>query len=103
MVHSENICENESRIISLETKMEYKEEKMENLLQDNKEIRKDLQKLTIAVTELSNTLKIHEEDSRRINELENELIKMKASMNTLKYLVPIAFTVINICIQLFLK
>lgn len=93
------ICTNEKRIITLEQQVQSKDEKIEELLQDNKEIKKDLNKLTIAVTELANTLKIREEDSQKLENVENELIQMKAGMQTLKYILPIIFTIVTILIS----
>lgn len=97
--HTKEICEQESRIINLETKLEYKDEKIDELIQDNKEIKKDINDLTIAVTELSNTLKIREEDSQKLDKVENELIEVKATIRTLKYILPILFTVVTILIS----
>lgn len=93
------ICTNEKRIITLEQQVQSKDEKIEELLQDNKEIKKDINKLTIAVTELANTLKIREEDSQKLENVENEIIQMKAGMQTLKYILPIIFTIVTIMIS----
>lgn len=93
------ICSNESRIITLEQKVQSKDEKIEELLQDNKEIKKDINQLTVAVTELSNTLRIKEGDSQKLENVENEIIQMKAGMQTLKYILPIIFTIVTILIS----
>lgn len=93
------ICTNEKRIITLEQQIKTKDEKIEEILHDNKEIKKDLNNLTIAVTELANTLKIREEDSQKLEHVENELIQMKAGMQTLKYILPIIFTIVTILIS----
>lgn len=97
--HSKEICENESRIVTLEQKLEYQDERFESLIQDNKEIKQDINQLTIAVTELSNTLKIREDDSRKLTELENELSELRAAIRTLKYILPMIFTVITIVVS----
>ena len=89
-------CENEPRIIKLENRLDYKEEKIEQLIADNKEIRSDINKLTIAVTELSNTLKIREEDSQKLDKVENDLIDLKATVRTVKYILPLIYTFITI-------
>lgn len=94
-----NICENERRIITLEQSVVYKDEKIEELIEDNKEIKKDINELTIAVTELASTLKIREEDSQKLENVENEIIQMKAGMQTLKYILPIIFTIVTIMIS----
>lgn len=93
------ICTNEKRIITLEQQVQSKDEKIEELLQDNKEIKKDLNDLTIAVTELASTLRVREEDSQKLEHVENELIQMKAGMQTLKYILPIIFTIVTIMIS----
>ena len=93
------ICTNEKRIITLEQQVQSKDEKIEELLQDNKEIKKDINALTIAVTELASTLKIKEDDWQKIEDVENELIQMKAGMQTLKYILPIIFTIVTILIS----
>ena len=93
------ICTNEKRILTLEQQIKSKDEKIEEILHDNKEIKKDLNNLTIAVTELANTLKIREEDSQKLDAVENELIQIKAGMQTLKYILPIIFTIVTIMIS----
>lgn len=93
------ICTNEKRIITLEQQIKTKDEKIEEILHDNKEIKKDLNTLTIAVTELANTLKLREDDSQKLDDVENELIQMKAGMQTLKYILPIIFTIVTIMIS----
>ena len=93
------ICTNEKRIITLEQQVQSKDEKIEELLQDNKEIKKDINQLTIAVTELANTLKLREDDSQKLDDVENEIIQMKAGMQTLKYILPIIFTIVTIMIS----
>lgn len=93
------ICTNEKRIITLEQQIKTKDEKIEEILQDNKEIKKDLNNLTIAVTELANTLKLREDDSQKLDDVENEIIQMKAGMQTLKYILPIIFTIVTIMIS----
>lgn len=99
----QEVCTNEKRIITLEQQMEYKDQKMDEMLNDNKEIKSDLQKLTIAVTELSNTLRIREEDSRKLDKLENDLIELKTQIRTdiktLKFILPIIFTIITVIIS----
>lgn len=93
------ICTNEKRIITLEQQVQSKDERIEELLQDNKEIKKDINKLTIAVTELANTLRIREDDSQKLENVENEIIQMKAGMQTLKYILPFIFTIVTIIIS----
>ena len=93
------ICTNEKRILTLEQQIKSKDEKIEEILHDNKEIKKDLNNLTIAVTELANTLKIREEDSQKLDAVENEIIQIKAGMQTLKYILPIIFTIVTIMIS----
>lgn len=93
------ICTNEKRIITLEQQIKTKDEKIEEILHDNKEIKKDLNNLTIAVTELANTLKLREDDSQKLDDVENEIIQMKAGMQTLKYILPIIFTIVTIMIS----
>ena len=97
--HTTEVCEQEPRLITIEQKLEYKDEKIEELIQDNKEIKKDINNLTIAVTELSNTLKIREDDSHKIAELETEVHELQATIRTLKYILPMLFTVITIVVS----
>lgn len=96
-------CENETRIIQLENKMDYKEKNIEQLILDNKEIRKDINQLTISVTELTNTLRIREEDSRKIDELEKDVTSLKSSLRTSHALILIICTMLNLGIQIFMK
>lgn len=97
--HTKEICENETRIVTLEQKLEYQDEKFESLIQDNKEIKKDINDLVVAVTELSNTLKMREQDSRKLIELENEISELRAGIKTLKYILPMIFTVVTIVVS----
>ena len=96
-------CENETRIIQLENKMDYKEKNIEQLILDNKEIRKDINQLTISVTELTNTLRIREEDSRKIDELEKDVASLKSSLRTSHALILIICTMLSLGIQIFMK
>ena len=96
-------CENETRIIQLENKMDYKEKNIEQLILDNKEIRKDINQLTISVTELTNTLRIREEDSRKIDELEKDVTSLKSSLRTGHALILIICTMLTLGIQIFMK
>ena len=96
-------CENETRIIQLENKMDYKEKNIEQLILDNKEIRKDINQLTISVTELTNTLRIREEDSRKIDELEKDVASLKSSLRTSHALILIICTMLTLGIQIFMK
>ena len=100
-------CENETRIIQLENKMDYKEKNIEQLISDNKEIRKDINQLTISVTELTNTLRIREEDSRKIDELEKDVTSLKSSLKsslrTGHALILIICTMLTLGIQIFMK
>lgn len=97
--HAKEICENETRIVTLEQKLGYQDEKFESLIQDNKEIKKDINDLVVAVTELSNTLKMREQDSRKLIELENEISELRAGIKTLKYILPMIFTVVTIVVS----
>ena len=99
MMKMSEICTNEKRILTLEQQIKSKDEKIEEILHDNKEIKKDLNNLTIAVTELANTLKLREDDSQKLDDVENEIIQMKAGMQTLKYILPIIFTIVTIMIS----
>ena len=83
----------------MEANLEYKDEILEELRQDNKEIKKDINNLTIAVMELSNTLKIREDDSHKLMELETEVHELKATIRTLKYILPMLFTVITVVVS----
>ena len=96
-------CENETRIIQLENKMDYKEKNIEQLILDNKDIRKDINQLTISVTELTNTLRIREEDSRKIDELEKDVASLKSSLRTSHALILIICTMLSLGIQIFMK
>ena len=96
-------CENETRIIQLENKMDYKEKNIEQLISDNKDIRKDINQLTISVTELTNTLRIREEDSRKIDELEKDVTSLKSSLRTGHALILIICTMLTLGIQIFMK
>lgn len=105
MIHlSKNLpCENETRIIQLENKLDYKEEKIEQLITDNKDIRKDINQLTISVTELTNTLRIREEDSRKIDQLEKDVSSLQSTLRTGHALIIIICTMLSLGIQIFLK
>ena len=83
--------------------MDYKEKNIEQLILDNKEIRKDINQLTISVTELTNTLRIREEDSRKIDELEKDVASLKSSLRTSHALILIICTMLSLGIQIFMK
>ncbi len=93
-------CENEPRIIQLENRLDYKEEKIEQLIQDNKDIRKDINQLTISVTELTNTLKIREEDIRKIDQLEKDVERLQSTINTIIILLPIICSIVSLIFKI---
>ena len=96
-------CENETRIIQLENKLDYREDRIEQLIQDNKDIRKDINQLTISVTELTNTLRIREEDSRKIDELEKNVTRLESSLHTSQTLIIIICSLLTLGIQFFVN
>lgn len=96
-------CENETRIIQLENKLDYREERIEQLIQDNKDIRKDINQLTISVTELTNTLRIREEDSRKIDALEKNVARLESSLHTSQALIIIICSLLTLGIQFFVN
>ena len=98
-----NICTNEARIIKLEEKINYKDERIDQLIDDNYHIRKDINALTISVTELSNTLRIREEDTANVRKLEQDFARLESSWQTFKYIIPIICTLLSLGIQIFLK
>lgn len=79
--------------------MEYKDERIEQLIKDNYHIRSDINQLTISVTELANTLKIREEDSKKIHKLENDVARLQSSLQTLQYIIPIICTILSIGVR----
>ena len=93
-------CENEPRIIQLENRLDYKEEKIEQLIQDNRDIRKDINQLTISVTELTNTLKIREEDIRKIDQLEKDVERLQSTINTIIILLPILCSIVTLIFKI---
>lgn len=95
-------CKNEPRIIQLENRLDYKEEKIEQLIQDNKDIRKDINQLTISVTELTNTLKIREEDIRKIDQLEKDVERLQSTLNTIIILLPIICSIISLIMKIIM-
>lgn len=79
--------------------MEYKDERIEQLIKDNYHIRSDINQLTISVTELANTLKIREEDSEKVRKLESDVARLQSSLQTLQYIIPIICTILSLGVQ----
>ena len=83
--------------------MNYREESIEQLLSDNRDIRKDINQLTISVTELTNTLRIREEDSRKVNKLEKDVARLESTLHTSHVIILIVCALMTLGIQFFVN
>lgn len=100
-------CFQEARISTIETKLQNKKENINEVHEDYYHLRDKLDTISINVAELTAILraaqKKEDENDKRIEELQVELAKINSSIDTLKYLIPIACTILTFIINYFIK
>ena len=99
----EQHCIQEARITAIETKLQTKKEHLHEVDTDYYHLRDKLESISINVAELTTLMKENskkeEENDRKIDELQVEIAKLNSSMDTLKWLIPIACTILTFIVN----
>lgn len=109
-VVEEHTCINENRIVAIETRLEHKKEDIEGMHSDYSHLREKLETISVNVVELTAIMrenqKKEDENDRKIDELTKELAKatneignLQSSIDTLKYIIPIACTILTFIVN----
>lgn len=100
---TEHQCFQEARITALETKLENKKEHLEGVDSSYYHLRNKLESISINVAELTTLIKENmkkeDENDKKIDELQVEIAKLQSSIETLKWLIPIACTILTIIVN----
>lgn len=105
MTQSENecICKQEARISTIETKLANKREHLHEVDTDYSHLRDKLEQISISVAEVTTLMrenqKKEDENDRKIDELQVEIAKLQSSMDTLKWLIPLACTILTFIVN----
>ena len=98
-IKDNHYCYQEARISTIEAKLQNKKENLHEVHEDYYHLRDKLDIISINVAELTTIMKENQkkglENDRRIDELQVELAKINSSIDTLKYLIPIACTILT--------
>ena len=100
---TEHQCIQEARITAIETKLENKKEHLQEVDTDYYHLRDKLENISINVAELTTLMKEARDKERvndeKIDELQVEIAKLQSSMDTLKWLIPIACTILTFIVN----
>lgn len=96
-------CIQEARITAIETKLQSKKEHLHEVDTDYYHLRDKLESISINVAELTTLMKEQRDKERvndeKIDELQVEIAKLQSSMDTLKWLIPIACTILTFIVN----
>lgn len=107
---TEHYCIQEARITAIETKLETKKENIHEIHEDYYHLRDKLDLLNINVAELTAIIKEnqenHKENHKKVEELQMEISKanleiskLQSSISTLKYIIPIACSILTFIVN----
>ena len=99
----EQHCIQEARITAIETKLQTKKEHLHEVDTDYYHLRDKLESISINVAELTTLMKENskkeEENDRKIDELQVEIAKLNSTLDTMKWLIPIACTILTFIVN----
>ena len=100
---TEHTCIQEARITAIETKLQSKKEHLHEVDTDYYHLRDKLESISINVAELTTLMKENskkeEENDRKIDELQVEIAKLNSTLDTMKWLIPIACTILTFIVN----
>ena len=100
---TEHQCCQEARITAIETKLQTKKEHLHEVDTDYYHLRDKLESISINVAELTTLMKENskkeEENDRKIDELQVEIAKLNSTLDTMKWLIPIACTILTFIVN----
>ena len=100
---TEHQCCQEARITAIETKLQTKKEHLHEVDTDYYHLRDKLESISINVAELTTLMKENskkeEENDRKIDDLQVEIAKLNSTLDTMKWLIPIACTILTFIVN----
>lgn len=95
-IHEEKFQEHETKLEKLETRADYKEEKINQIILDNKTMDKKLDKITESIHQLQ--LQSAKDDFN----INNRVTSLESTVRTLKWVIGIVLTIVPIIITIIL-
>ncbi len=99
----DHYCIQEARLSTIETKLENKKESINEINSDYYHLRDKLEIISENVVELATLMreakKKEEDNDKKIEELQVEIAKINSSLDTLKWLIPIACTILTFIVN----
>ena len=99
----DHYCIQEARLSTIETKLENKKESINEINSDYYHLRDKLEIISENVVELTTLMreakKKEEDNDKKIEELQVEIAKINSSLDTLKWLIPIACTILTFLVN----
>lgn len=99
----DHYCIQEARLSTIETKLENKKESINEINSDYYHLRDKLEIISENVVELTTLMreakKKEEDNDKKIEELQVEIAKINSSLDTLKWLIPIACTILTFIVN----
>ena len=96
-------CKQEARLSTIETRLENKKENLHEVHDDYYHLRDKLEIISTNVVELTTLMrenqKKEEENDRKIDEMQVEIARLNSSLDTIKWLIPIACTVLTFLVN----
>jgi len=100
---TEHQCIQEARITAIETKLQNKKEHLHEVDEDFYHLRDKLESISINVAELTTLMKENskkeEENDKKIDELQVEIAKLQSTVDTFKWLLPVACTILTFIVN----
>ena len=101
--HDDHYCIQEARLSTIETKLQNKKESINEINSDYYHLRDKLEIISENVVELTTLMrearKKEEDNDKKIEELQVEIAKINSSLDTLKWLIPIACTILTFIVN----
>lgn len=98
-----HICLQEARLSAIEIKLQNKKENLNEVHEDYYHLRDKLEIISENVVELATLMRENQrkedENDKKIDDLQVEIAKIKSSVETLKYLIPIACAILSYIIN----
>ena len=99
----EHTCTQEARISMIETKLENKKEHLHEVDEDYYHLREKLEAININVAELTTIMKEaqkkEEYNDKKIDELQVEVARLNSSLDTMKWLIPVACAILSFIVN----
>ena len=100
---NEHQCHQEARITAIETKLQNKKEHLHEVDTDYYHLRDKLEQISINVAELTTLMKDQRDKEKlndeKIEDLKVEIAKLQSSVDTFKWLLPVACTVLTFIVN----